>query len=384
MFKDTLGPRRRRAVWAHVGGLLLIGTIIAGCGAPNAAQTSPAAQPTQPAPTTIPIAASDLEHGLACPNATGPIVDPIVVNYGADLFSVAADGGRQTPLTVLPTINRAYAPAWSPDGQTLAFAFFFSPADPTIAWLPMGIICGLDRQTGKGRILARGATPTESLEEASWTPDGQALLLTVMGYRFNTSNELTGADTQIARYDLQTASLTPLVRDASRPALSPDGRQLAFIKLDPLAANIEPVLMVASAAGGQPRTLLGPERGLRQFDTPRWSPDSQRLLVTASTVTAGKAPARSWLATLFGASTAAAHGDPANLWLVSVDGQQVQQVTAAPLDDPHGAWGPAGDQIVYVTTLGAVVSHDLSTKSERPLTEIGFAGLIDWSWQALK
>ncbi len=378
MSKRVSGPRQRRSLqtWAA---LLLVATLAAGCGAPEAAQPAPAS-----VVSAAPVADADLAHGLACPNASGPISDPIIVNQGANLVSVAVDGARQTPLTALPPLNRAYAPVWAPDGQTLAFAFFFAPDDPAIAWLQIGMICGLDRQTGQGRILARGTTATESLEEASWTPDGQALVLTVMHHYLNVSKEFTGTDTLIARYDLQTGSVTPLVRDAIRPAISPDGQSLAFIKLDTQTASVERVLMVAAADGSQPRTLLSVRRGFHMLDAPRWAPDSNRLLVTASTVASSRAPARSWLAELLGVSTAAAHGDPANLWLVSADGQQVRQVTAAPVDDPHAAWAPAGEQIVYVTTLGAVVSHDLSTTKERQLTQPGFAGLIDWNWQEVK
>jgi Tol biopolymer transport system component len=364
----------------RLAALLLLATIAAGCAAPGAAEQVP----TTPPPPAAPVANAELEHGLACPSAGGPIDDPIVVNQGADLVSVGLDSGQLTPLTALPSINRAYAPVWAPDGETLAFAFFFAPVDPAMSWLQTGMICGLDRQTGQGRILARGATPTESLEEASWTPDGQALVLTVMSHLFNASNELTGTATLLARYDLRTGSVAPLVRDAIRPTLSPDGRQLAFIKLDMQTVSVERVLMVAAADGSQPRTLLSERQGFRMLESPRWSPDGERLLVTASTDTAGGAPARSWLAALFGVSTAAAHGDPANIWLVSAADGQVRQVTATAADDPHAAWGPGGEQIVYVTTLGAVVSHDLSTKHERQLTQPGFAGLIDWKWHEVK
>jgi Tol biopolymer transport system component len=246
------------------------------------------------------------------------------------------------------------------------------------------MICGLDRHTGQGRILARGATPTESLEEASWTPDGQALVVTVMSHRFNASQEFTGTDTLIARYDLGTGSVTPLVRDAIRPALSPDGQRwlLSSSTRRPPASSGSWWLPRPTAGSRAP--CSAPSAASTCSTAPRWAPDGARLLVTASTDTSGEAPARSWLAELFGASTAAAHGDPANLWVLSVAGGQVRQVTAAPLDDPHAAWGPTGAQIVYVTTLGAVISHDLATSNERQLTQPGLAGLIDWNWHEVK
>ncbi|HEY1014668.1 MAG TPA: hypothetical protein VGE07_18300, partial [Herpetosiphonaceae bacterium] len=281
--------------------------------------------------------------------------------------------------------TRAYAPAWSPDGATLAFAFFFPTPDPALAWLQVGMICGLDRATGKGRILAKAEFP-ESLEEASWAPDGRSLLLTRLRHQFNERNEFVSTATGVARYDLATGALTPLVDDAIRPALSPDGALLAFIQLDDASGTVERRLMVAGADGSQPKLLLDQRTNHWMLDAPRWSPDSARLIVTASVrqqARAGDPPGGAppaWWERWLGPATAEAHGDPSHLWLINADGSGLRQVTALPLDDPHAAWAPDGQRIAYVTTLGSVRLLDLGSKQETQLSPPGLAGLIDWNW----
>lgn len=75
----------------------------------------------------------------------------------------------------LPETSMAHEPACSPDGSILAYMLSLPGIGSDIPGLQISLICGLDRATGKGRILLQGSTATEALEEPAWTPDGAVI-----------------------------------------------------------------------------------------------------------------------------------------------------------------------------------------------------------------
>jgi dipeptidyl aminopeptidase/acylaminoacyl peptidase len=88
----------------------------------------------------------------------------------------------------------------------------------------------------------------------------------------------------LCRFDLtQPGQMRPLThgeRDARDPAISPDGRWLAFVRAgegEGQAAGIEQVWLLPLDGPGEARQLTQNELGAAQ---PRWFPDSQRLLVS--------------------------------------------------------------------------------------------------------
>ncbi len=317
-----------------------------------------------------------------CPDAPGPITGPIVFGSKNNLLAMAETGGATLQLTNVTEGIFTYEPAWSPDGQRLAFTFARPLADPALSWLPIGTICGMDRATGKGRTLARSNVATESLTEPVWTPDGRALLLTMHQPQLDANGQFTGDQMSIVRYDLESGVMQQLVKNGYSPTVSPDGTRIAYLQIDLEDLGLD--LMVADQ-NAQRAQVVEIDAGLGLIVAPRWSPDGRSLLFTAS---GGKAetalrPRRSLLDRLLGIDVAYAHGPPAELWLLDAPGgdapQKPRQLTKKGLDDPHGAWGPAGKNIAYINGYGGVVLLDVVTGAEQRLSDQGDYGGITWA-----
>lgn len=287
-------------------------------------------------------------------------------------------------LTKVTTGSFAHKPVWSPAGQTLAYTLARPTQDPALNWLPLGIICGIDRETGKGRLLAHGAGPLESFDEAAWTDDSQALLLTRHQPQLDADRQFRCDKLSVIRYELAAQTVQSLVADSYSPALAPNESSLAYLKIDSADAGVD--LMVAAADGQRARPVLSNDVTLGSIIGPRWSLDGSRLLFTASAdndreLVPPAGAAHSLLDQLLGVQVARAHGIPADLWVINMLGKAPQRVTRKDLDDPRAAWSPDGTRIVFASGSGGVVLLDLGSGREVVLTDKGDYGGISWaSW----
>jgi Tol biopolymer transport system component len=276
----------------------------------------------------------------------------------------------------------AHDPAWSPDGTTLAFTLSQPDPDPNQPWLASSSICGLDRRTGKGRLLARAPGAHDALDAAAWTTDGQALLVSWHQVQIDATDQFTGERIMIARADLRTGMLQPVVPDADGAALSPDGQRLAYLHRDPQTGAVS--LELRRIADGQTWPVQEPAEPFSTIVGPRWAPDGRSLVFTASggtlSHTAPHSPVRVGLERLLGIDTAAAHGQPAYLWQVQADGTGVRRLTEA-MDDPRAAWSPDGQQLAYSAGgAGGIYLLDPRTGRSRRLSDKGDYGGIAWAW----
>ena len=361
------------------GSLVLLLGLLVGCdrptGAGEAAPTDMAAPSSSGATAAAPALAG------ACPDAAGPISGPIVFGADSNLLSVPEDGGDATAITALPASMWASDPAWSPDGSTLLFTLNRPSTDPDLSWLAVGQICALDRHTGKGRLLAESEGEIDSLTEATWTPDGKALFLTLQRAELDKDKLYVGSTSTVARYELDSSVLVPVVDEGSSPALSSNGKLLSFIGSSLETAAVS--LMVADPSGEQVRAVLPPDAPVGLISAPRWSPDSEQIIFTASGDATGASPRRtpqlSLVDRLLGVRVAAAHGAPSNLWLVGPGGEGLRKLTEEALDDPRAAWSPDGSRVAYVVGTGGVFVLDVASGSVRPLTERGNYGGIAWA-----
>ena len=319
-----------------------------------------------------------------CPDAPGPIAGPIVFGSENNIYAVKVDGSGLQQLTNLADTLWAHEPAWSPDGKTLAFTFDKPSADPALNWLPVGTICAMDRATGKGRTLAKGAVETDSLAEADWEPDGKSVLVVLHRRQLDNQKQYLGDITMAARYDLGTNKLAELINDAVSPDKSHDGKQIAYVHLDQQTFNV--TLMLADPSGKNTRSLIPSPPQFSSLLTPRWSPDGRQLVFTASgnSQAGGGAvdhPARTIIERLLGISVAEAHGIPAFLWLVDADGKNLRRISPRGLDDPRAAWSPDGKTLAYSTGGGGVTLLDLASNKEHLITQQGNYSGIAWAPQ---
>jgi Tol biopolymer transport system component len=261
------------------------------------------------------------------------------------------------------SVGSTTLPAWSPDGKYLAYAS--QPLDDHFSTGLDSRIIIQSMETGEERDFS---PELRHIGGIRWSPDGRSLL--VVGYD---KNRLYNQS--LYRMDIQTGQVTPilrshyegsiyeavpssdgraifyhrddvatkgchfLVRDLETGrekellrtvapsgvgglALSPDGRQLAFITFDPGTR----ALKVMPAQGGEGRKLFRVKGKSEYIFGVAWTPDGRQLLFTKGT----------WPSQ-----------EPTGLWRVSAEGGEAQKLGLA-LDGLRDlSVHPGGRQLVF-------------------------------------
>lgn len=161
---------------------------------------------------------------------------------------------------------RNLAPAISPDGTQIAYSVGNADEHPSIHL--MNIDGSNDRRLFKNNFL--------SGQSIAWGPDGKGLYYTKTEVVRNTN-----LYNDIYYYDLERHKEIRLTRHlrARDPAPSPDGTKLVFVttRLGKTRLATLP-LMQKTIAKEQDINWLGEESD-NQFETPRFSPDGQKIVV---------------------------------------------------------------------------------------------------------
>jgi Tol biopolymer transport system component len=247
--------------------------------------------------------------------------------------------------------------------------------------MSVGIICGFERQTGQGTLLARGPQATDSLEEPGWGPDGQALFMTLRQPVLDAQGQYTSERIWVARYDRPTERLEPLIENGMTPAVAPDGKHLVYIIYDPQSGA--PLLMQAQVDGREQTPLVPASQGMLSIFSPLWSPDGRLVAFSGARDQALAPPVQptpqALLEALFAVPNASAHGIPATVWTVEATGQNLRQRTTQGMDDPRLAWSPDSQQLAYVSsTGGGIALIELATDTIQPWAPRGDYGGITW------
>jgi len=217
------------------------------------------------------------------------------------LFTANTDGTHEQPLLS----QDAELPRWAPDGRRLSVSVHS----------PQGLIfVGLVNPDGSDFVRFNSPDPTLQLGCAAWSPDGSRLVCE--GWD-NSDPTRTGI------YTVRVADGADLTRVTTSHGsahdipgdYSPNGRQIAFIRIDP-AAEEHGTLMVVDVDGKHERALTDRKVGAAG----RWSPDGRTILSEAD----------------------------GSLLLVSVDGGQPWPIKIhAKGSAGRGAWSPDGEWIVF-------------------------------------
>jgi TolB protein len=213
------------------------------------------------------VADADGENPRMILESRTPIMSPAWSSDGQWLAYVSFEGrrsavyvqrirsGERTKVSARAGINGA--PAFSPDGRKLALTLGGTSGNPDIYVL--------DLQTqGLTRITDDPAIDTEAV----WTPDGTGLYFT---------SDRAGAP-QIYRIGTNSGDrpkrMTFTGSYNARPRVSPDGTQLAMVTLDEGSYRIA----VQDVASGTQRVLT---RG-RQEESPSYAPNGAMLIYSGS------------------------------------------------------------------------------------------------------
>jgi dipeptidyl aminopeptidase/acylaminoacyl peptidase len=280
---------------------------------------------------------------------------------------MAADGSGRT--TVGP-FGFNFDPAWSPDGQR-------------IAWVKWG--AGESRYAEVYVMAADGSTPIRLTNDTtqdghpSWSPDGQRIAFW----------SRRDGNPEIYVMNADGSAPTRLTDDPAtdyQPSWAPDGRQIAFTSTRDGNAEV----YVMNADGSAPTRLTNDPA----FDTnPSWSPDGRRIAFGTDRDgngeiyvmgSDGSAPTRltnnpaadgqpSWSPTGLIAFSSTRDGT-SQIYVMGDDGSGQTQLTNEPTHSSNSpSWGPWLDR----TPPQLVLPSDFGVPPERWFGAlVGYAGLV--------
>jgi Tol biopolymer transport system component len=145
--------------------------------------------------------------------------------------------------------------------------------------------------------------------------------------------------------------------------ISPDGSMIVYDRMNPTTGRLE--VCVVSSLGGITRRVA--EVG----SNPRWNPDGKTIGYCLGSSTRMRSPS-GYL----------------EFWTVNIDGTQKRQVLIDSLSSKSGSyrfsfcWSPTGESIGWISTSGGkqhIVIHDVATSEKRDLTS-GGENIDDLCW----
>jgi TolB protein len=255
---------------------------------------------------------------------------------GGRVYRVDSDGHDLVPLS--PAGQTALSPAWSPDGQRLAFTQLGEGRG--------GIV--VQALAGGANFVVPGSQTGLNITPA-FSPDGRTLAFahsTERGTDIYTANV-------VERCCAQRLTVGRFADNLS-PTFSPDGRRIAFI-----STRAGPPQLYVMAADGTDQELLAPfDFGATgSTNAPEWSPDG---------------------------ATVAFHREVSNspqIFLVDVAGRRVRQLTSSGRnEDP--TWAPDGRHVAFISDRSGrrqIWVLDVETGRVRQLGTPGSARLPAWS-----
>jgi TolB protein len=255
---------------------------------------------------------------------------------GGRVYRIDSDGHDLTPLT--PGGQTALSPAWSPDGQRLAFTQLGQGRG--------GIV--VQSLSGATSFVVPGSQTALNITPA-FSPDGRTLA-------FAHSDE-RGTDIYTANVIERCCAQRLTVgrfADNLSPTFSPDGRRIAFI-----STRAGPPQLYVMAANGTDQELLAPfDYGATgSTNAPDWSPDGASVVFHREVSYSPQ------------------------IFLVDVVARRVRQLTSSGRnEDP--TWAPDGRHVAFISDRSGrrqIWIVDVETGRVRQLGTPGAARLPSWS-----
>lgn len=258
-----------------------------------------------------------------------PSVDELAMSAGLlsglrNLYIVSATGAQRSQITDSRASDDTM-PAWSPDGNWLAFASNRT-GQYDIYVIPAPARPGSPRPA-RGADADRGAEALRLTDHPGpdmhpeWSPDGTQIA-------FEARRDEGDWDIWVMKADGSDArNLTPDQNaDDGNPAWSPDGKRIAFSSNR--GGNFDIYVMPAPGAeagdAGEPARLT---RGRNDDFYPAWSPDGALIAFRSSSATTGQQ----------------------QIDIVRSDGQPFRMLSSGQANDDMPAWAPDGQRIAFTS-----------------------------------
>ena len=223
-------------------------------------------------------------------------------DHNGEIFLMNSDGKRVRRLTRHPEYDAV--PAWSPDGQKIAFMSFRDEPRDIYVMNPDGT-----------NLINLTQSPERSDSHPSWSPDGKQIV-------FSTGDIwVMDADGENQR------NLTNHHAGDINPEWSPDGRQIAFTsdrnsdwEFDIWGGNWEVYVMTPDGAN-----LINLTKHPAKDGSPDWSPDGTRIAFSSN------------------------RDGNREIYVMNADGTNPINLTNHPARDGGPDWSPDGIRIAFST-----------------------------------
>ena len=231
-----------------------------------------------------------------------------------DIYVKAIGPGEAFRLTESPMDETN--PAWSPDGRYLAFIRRRSSQEPGELWI-VPALGGREQ-----RITAIARNFVLPVRRTAWTTDSRWLIAPKLAPADGKSVALF----LVSIASLEQRQLTLPPQDAAAPtsdhdpAVSPDGRWVAFVRNDSEGSNVFRIPLSRDPGATGPAERITPHSPLIR-GKPTWSADGQTIIY-------------------------AEHGRQTRLWRVAASGNDSPE--RLPIDGSDPAFSRRGDRMAFV------------------------------------
>lgn len=233
----------------------------------------------------------------------------------SSIYSMATDGSGVARVTAGGLSDTA--PAWSPDGSSIAFT--------SGAYRPADGAHDIFIASSDGSDVDQLTDTPEHEADVFWSPDGDRLVFSRLDQGIGRYSDLFILDIATGR----TSRLTDTSQiDEWGATWSPDGDEIAFQRIDWHEDNYEQGIYAIRSDGSRTRRLTAG----RDFE-PSWSPSGGRIAFARYT-------------NIGGVNTTPA--DASSIFVMDADGSDVVRVTTeSAVVDRAPDWSPGSDEIVF-------------------------------------